>query len=193
MINSYTKEYLLELYNTQNIMLEGNILKIIKKKIEEDGDNDLVFKEYIEDCINTDRDKRKMRLEITKEVQKQNKELQLAKEEIERINEELTISLLDTEKAKELAENDLSILQQKTQFELVTIIVKMALAVIISVAVITTIMYVVAIIFNRETQIVGSTWSNLFGILLTNSFSIIGTIMGFKHLNKNEKTESAEK
>jgi uncharacterized membrane protein YcjF (UPF0283 family) len=193
MINSYTKEYLLELYNTQNIMLEGNILKIIKKKIEEEGDNDLVFKEYIEDCINTDRDKRKMRLEITKEVQKQNKELQLAKEEIERINEELTISLLDTEKAKELAENDLSILQQKTQFELVTIIVKMALAVIISVAVITTIMYVVAIIFNRETQIVGSTWSNLFGILLTNSFSIIGTIMGFKHLNKNEKTESAEK
>ena len=193
MINSYTKEYLLELYNTQNIMLEGNILKIIKKKIKEEGDDDLVFKEYIEDCINTDRDKRKMRLEITKEVQKQNKELQLAKEEIERINEELTISLLDTEKAKELAENDLSILQQKTQFELVTIIVKMALAVIISVAVITTIMYVVAIIFNRETQIVGSTWSNLFGILLTNSFSIIGTIMGFKHLNKNEKTESAEK
>ena len=193
MINSYTKEYLLELYNTQNIMLEGNILKIIKKKIKEEGDDDLVFKEYIEDCINTDRDKRKMRLEITKEVQKQNKELQLAKEEIERINEELTISLLDTEKAKELAENDLSILQQKTQFELVTIIVKMALAVIISVAVITTIMYVVAISFNRETQIVGSTWSNLFGILLTNSFSIIGTIMGFKHLNKNEKTESAEK
>ena len=193
MINSYTKEYLLELYNTQNIMLEGNILKIIKKKIKEEGDNDLVFNQYIEDCINTDRDKRKMRLEITKEVQKQNKELQLAKEEIERINEELTISLLDTEKAKELAENDLSILQQKTQFELVTIIVKMALAVIISVAVITTIMYVVAIIFNRETQIVGSTWSNLFGILLTNSFSIIGTIMGFKHLNKNEKTESAEK
>ena len=87
----------------------------------------------------------------------------------------------------------MSILQQKTQFELVTIIVKMVLAVIISVAVITTIMYVVAIIFNRETQIVGSTWSNLFGILLTNSFSIIGTIMGFKHLNKNEKTESAEK
>jgi len=193
MINSYTKEYLLELYNTQNIMLEGNILKIIKKKIKEEGDNDLEFNQYIEDCINTDRDKRKMRLEITKEVQKQNKELQLAKEEIERINEELTISLLDTEKAKELAENDLSILQQKTQFELVTIIVKMALAVIISVAVITTIMYVVAIIFNRETQIVGSTWSNLFGILLTNSFSIIGTIMGFKHLNKNEKTESAEK
>jgi len=193
MINSYTKEYLLELYNTQNIMLEGNILKIIKKKIKEEGDNDLEFNQYIEDCINTDRDKRKMRLEITKEVQKQNKELQLAKEEIERINEELTISLLDTEKAKESAENDLSILQQKTQFELVTIIVKMALAVIISVAVITTIMYVVAIIFNRETQIVGSTWSNLFGILLTNSFSIIGTIMGFKHLNKNEKTESAEK
>ena len=189
MVNCEAKQYLLDLYREHNIMLEGNILKIISI----DEDEDIEFKEYIEKCISTDKDKRKMRLEITKEVQKQNKELQLAKEEIERINEELTISLLDTEKAKELAENDLSILQQKTQFELVTIIVKMALAVIISVAVITTIMYVVAIIFNRETQIVGSTWSNLFGILLTNSFSIIGTIMGFKHLNKNEKTESAEK
>jgi hypothetical protein len=36
-------------------------------------------------------------------------------------------------------------------------------------------------IFNYERTIIESTWSNLFGILLTNSFSIIGTIMGVKY------------
>jgi len=28
-----------------------------------------------------------------------------------------------------------------------------------------------------DTDIIGSTWSNMFGILLTNSFSIVGTIL----------------
>lgn len=187
------RKYLIELYKEHNILLEGNILKIIKKKLEEKSDDDLEFKEYIDNCIISDKEKRIKRLEITKQVQKQNTELSSAKEEIERINEELIISLDEIKKAKDVAENDLTILQQKTQFELISIIVKIALAVIISVAIITTLMYIVAIIFNRETQIVGSTWSNLFGILLTNSFSIIGTIMGFKHINKNEIPKSDEK
>ena len=187
------RKYLIDLYKEHNILLEGNIVKIIKKKLEEKNDDDLEFKKYIDNCINSDKEKRLKRLEITKQVQKQNTELSSAKDEIERMNEELILSLDETKKAKELAENDLTILQQKTQFELISIIVKIALAVIISVALITTLMYIVAIIFNRETQIVGSTWSNLFGILLTNSFSIIGTIMGFKHINKNEKPKSDEK
>jgi hypothetical protein len=187
------RKYLIDLYKEHNILLEGNIVKIIKKKLEEKNDDDLEFKKYIDDCISSDKEKRLKRLEITKQVQKQNTELSSAKDEIERMNEELILSLDETKKAKELAENDLTILQQKTQFELISIIVKIALAVIISVALITTLMYIVAIIFNRETQIVGSTWSNLFGILLTNSFSIIGTIMGFKHINKNEKPKSDEK
>ena len=67
------------------------------------------------------------------------------------------------------------------------VIVKVSLVVIVSVAIITTIMYIVAISFDRETQTIGSTWSNLFGILLTNSFSIIGTIMGVKYSNNKEK------
>lgn len=185
MINNETKKYLIELYNTHNIMLEGNILKVIKTE-----DEDSEFKEYIEACIDSDKEKRKMRLEINKDVQKQNKAYKEAKEEIERINGELSSSLAETQKAKEIAENDLSILQKKTQFELITIIVKIALAVIVSVAVITTLMYIISIAFNRETQIIGSTWSNLFGILLTNSFSIIGTIMGVKYSNENKKDKS---
>jgi hypothetical protein len=188
MVSENTKKYLIKLYDEHNILLEGNILKVIIKEEE-----DLDFKKYIETCIKVDKEKRVKRLEITKQVQKQNTELSLAKVEIERINQELVLSLNEAKKAKDVAESDLTILQQKTQFELISIIVKIALAVIISVAFITTLMYIVAIIFNRETQIVGSTWSNLFGILLTNSFSIIGTIMGFKHINKNENPKSDEK
>jgi hypothetical protein len=38
-----------------------------------------------------------------------------------------------------------------------------------------------AIITNQDTQIIGSTWSNMFSVLLTNAFSIVGTIMGIKY------------
>jgi hypothetical protein len=175
MISNDTKKILLDIYKEHNIKLEGNILKLIPLDEEEDDD----FKQYITDCISSDKGKRLKRLEITKKIQKQNKN--------ERINEELSQSLIDIGKAKESVENDLTILQKKTQFELMGVIVKVALVIIVSIAIITTLMYVVAISFNRETQIIGSTWSNLFGILLTNSFSIIGTIMGVKYSNNKEK------
>jgi hypothetical protein len=64
------------------------------------------------------------------------------------------------------------------------------LAVIIGVGIVTTILYWVAIVTNKETQIIGSTWSNMFSVLLTNAFSIVGTIMGIKYAtqeNNNKK------
>jgi hypothetical protein len=42
-------------------------------------------------------------------------------------------------------------------------------------------MYRIAMFTGKDTQIIGSTWSNMFGILLTNAFSIVGTIMGVKY------------
>jgi len=77
--------------------------------------------------------------------------------------------------------DDLDLLQKRTQFELINIIVKVALVIIISVGIVVSIMYLFAILYGRETQIIGSTWSNLLGILLTNAFSIVGTIMGVKY------------
>jgi hypothetical protein len=47
----------------------------------------------------------------------------------------------------------------------------------------------VALFSNKDTAIIGSTWSNMFGILLTNSFSIIGTIMGVKYAASSKKEE----
>jgi hypothetical protein len=67
--------------------------------------------------------------------------------------------------------------------------VKSALFVIMSVGFITTIMYSFAILSNKDTQIIGSTWSNMFSVLLTNAFSIVGTIMGIKYATSDNQTK----
>ena len=179
-VREETKLTLLEIYKETGIGLEGNILKLI------DSEGDDEFSLYIKDCIDKDKEKRRKRLEITKQVQDQNKELKKAKEEIERVNEELKLSLIDVHKAKESVENDLDVLQKKTQYELINTIVRVALFVIIGVGVTTTILYMVSMFTGKDTQIIGSTWSNMFGILLTNAFSIVGTIMGVKYANKDK-------
>ena len=85
-------------------------------------------------------------------------------------------------------------MQQKSQFELIGNIVNIALLVIVAVGIVVTGMYVYSMMIDSgETTLIGNTWSNLFGILLTNSFSIIGTIMGVKHAQSTERKEEAKK
>jgi hypothetical protein len=38
----------------------------------------------------------------------------------------------------------------------------------------------------KEVNTIGPAWSNMFGILLTNAFSIVGTIMGVKYATKDK-------
>lgn len=174
-----TEEMLVSLSNNRNIYLEGNILKVIDTESDD-------FQEYLNKAQELDTLARKKRLEITKKVQVQNKELQVQKKEIEE-------ALLQAEHAKANAENDLDILQQKTQFELIGNIVKIALLVIVGVGIIVTGMYLFAMYFkSSETTLIGNTWSNLFGILLTNSFSIIGTIMGVKYAQTDTTKKKEE-
>lgn len=82
---------------------------------------------------------------------------------------------------KNVALNDLDILMKKSQSELIKVIVMVALIVIVGVGVITTVLYWMAMVTGKDTQIIGSTWSNMFSVLLTNAFSIVGTIMGIKY------------
>jgi len=91
------------------------------------------------------------------------------------------------EEAKALALNDLDILQKKSQTALISTIVKVALYVIVGVGIITSLMYTFALVINKDTQIIGSTWSNMLSILLTNAFSIVGTLMGVKYASENKK------
>jgi len=110
------------------------------------------------------------------------------KSKIDALTANLKIELENSEKLKNSIEieknaalNDLDIIMKKSQGELIKIIVRVALAVIVGVGVVTTVLYWMAIITNQDTQIIGSTWSNMFSVLLTNAFSIVGTIMGIKY------------
>lgn len=178
-----TEDMLVSLSSDRNIYLEGNILKVINTENDH-------FQEYLSKAQELDTDTRKKRLEITKQVQVQNKELQEQANEKEQLMIDLQNALNDAEKAKQNAEDDLNILQQKTQFELIGNIVNIALNVIVGVGIIVTGMYLFAMYSqSTETTLIGNTWSNLFGILLTNSFSIIGTIMGVKYASESKKKE----
>lgn len=171
-----TQEALLALAQEKNIYIEGNILKIFE--VEENS----TFSEYVNTALALDKDKQRKRLAVTKQVQDQNKLLQKKAEENDNLMQELKEALSAAEEAKQAAVNDLDIMQKKRQFQLIGDIVTSALWVIMGVGVVTTFMYVLAIFHeSNETTLIGNTWSNLFGILLTNSFSIIGTIMGVKY------------
>jgi predicted RNase H-like nuclease (RuvC/YqgF family) len=218
--NKQGKQQLINLCKTRNICLEGNIIRVI------DYSGDTEFEQYIKTCLEKDKEMRKKRLEITKQVQSKNNELESLNKENQRILEELTESLksveeskiqyevqnkelilwkeenekislelqqemlkseqarVNAENAKRMAEDDLDVLQKRTQTQLIERIVKVSLGVIITVGLITTIMYGIALFTEKDTQIIGSTWANMFGILLTNAFSIIGTIMGVKYASK---------
>ena len=221
-LDKNTKNQLIELYKTKKIGLEGNILKLI------DADGDEEFMSYIKESIDRDKDSRRKRLDITKQVQSQNTDLTKWKNENERVNKELTIALeeaeesnkamlvakqeaedsleeaqtarveaesarVEAEKARQEAENakiaaesDLDLIQKKSQFELIGTIVRVALWVILGVRVVTTGMYLIALSTGLDTIVIGSTWSNIIGILLTNAFSIVGTIMGVKYASEKK-------
>lgn len=223
-IQKSTRDILLEIAKHKRVYVEGNFLKLIEP---EEGDEE--FEEYLKLCKEKDSTSRRKRLEVTKQVQKQNSELEKAQKENKRVNrqlekalneaidsaeqskkskeeaetakEELEVALQlaeqskeeahklksEAEHAKEVAETDLSLLQKKTQTELMGSIVRVALWVIMGVGLLTTALYVFVMVRGLDAKIIESTWSNLFGILLTNSFSIIGTIMGVKHATKDKE------
>jgi PAS domain S-box-containing protein len=118
------------------------------------------------------------------------------KKEIDLLTKNLQVELDNSKKLKDKIEiekntalNDLDATLKKSQNEMIKIIVKSALGVILSVGVITTIMYSFAILSNKDTQIIGSTWSNMFSVLLTNAFSIVGTIMGIKYATSDDNKD----
>ena len=189
------RDLLLKLSKDKKIFLEGNIVKVIKA-----AEGDKEFKDYLEECRRRDTNARRKRLHVTKQVQEQNKELERANDENVKLMEELKDSLDETSKLKDAAEQarevaevakdealqDLEVMQKKTQFELISIIVRLALAVIVGVGITTSALYAFVLYMGYDSKIIESTWSNLFGILLTNSFSIVGTIMGVKYATENK-------
>lgn len=221
-VDKETKEDLLQLYKAKQIYLEGNILKLI------DSDGDEEFESYLQEAIKKDKDSRRKRLEITKQIQSQNKDLTDLNKENDRVNRQLKKALEEaessrneainskeeadsarveaenarieaeaarveaekarneSERAKEVAINDLELEQRKTQYELIGTIVKIALMIILGVGITTTAIYVMALFSGIDTTNIFTTWSNIIGILLTNAFSIVGTIMGVKYASEKK-------
>ena len=175
-----TVEEALRKAKAKKVYLEGNFVKILSKTLPAD------VKEYVEECKARDKNARRKRLDVTKQVQAQNKEL----EEAATVNKALVIELQnekdEAEKLRDKAVEDLDVLQKRTQFELVGQIVRVALVIIVSVGIVSTTMYLVGLMMNRDTTLLGNAWTNLIGILLTNSFSIIGTIMGVKYATEKK-------
>ena len=190
-----TRNNLLEL-SKKKVYLEGNILKVIQADA-----SDKEFLEYLSICIEKDNTSRRKRLDVTKQVQNQNRELIKSQEDNQHLMDDLKIALDEAEKLKleavaakkeaeklrDYAVEDLDTLQKKAQFELIGVIVRVALIVIIGVGLITTGLYATALFMAMDTTLLGNAWTNMFGILLTNSFSIIGTIMGVKYATENKK------
>ena len=194
-VTEHTRNVLLEVAKTKKIYVEGNFLKLLKAP---KGDKE--FEEYLLFCKEKDKTTRRKRLEVTKQVQQQNKELITKQEETDSLMLELQEALEsaknaeweadklreEAEKGKEKALEDLDLMQKRSQFELIGTIVRVALIIIVSVGIITSLMYGIALFSGQDTQIIGSTWSNMFGILLTNAFSIVGTIMGVKYASEKD-------
>jgi methyl-accepting chemotaxis protein len=130
----------------------------------------------------------KIATDITETVISKNKIDSLTKElQVELENSKALKNSIEIEKNNAL--NDLDTMIKKSQSELIKVIVKCALAVIIGVGVVTTMLYWMAMVTGKETQIIGSTWSNMFSVLLTNAFSIVGTIMGIKYATQDGNKE----
>jgi len=164
------------------------------KKIQKQNDELVTLNEknekMMEDLQNkiTEIEESKLTFEV------QNRELNEWKKENLELTEKLQTEMMkserarvDAEAAKQNAENDLDLLQKKTQNELISTIVKVALWVIMGVGVVTTGVYVLTLFVGKDTQVISAAWSNIFGILLTNAFSIVGTIMGIKYATENKQ------
>jgi hypothetical protein len=158
-LSNDTAQQLLNLWKTKKVGLEGNVLKVIQTTDEE-------FQRYIDEAKQRDQETRRKRLEITKQVQSQNKDLIESQADREKLMIDLQESLAQSEMLKNAAVEDLESLQKRTQFELIGLIVKVALSVIGAVCILTTILYLYVISKGLNSTIIESIWNHLDQLIL---------------------------
>jgi hypothetical protein len=170
---------------TKRVQIQNNDLikwKEVNEKIQEELKSSLIeTEESKNEAIRARED-----AEFSKE------EALLLKEEALLLKEEAEKAKEEAENAKKAAENDLEILQRKTQFELMERIVKVALWIILGIGVVVTGVFIFSMISSNQSvhesqNLIGNTWTNIIGILLTNCFSIVGTIMGVKYASTKKE------
>ena len=198
---------IIKLFNTDN----DEFTKYLTKCADKDKDSrrkrlEITKKVQIQnnELLNLNEENQKMMGDLQNKIQEieeskltyevQNRELNEWKKENLELTEKLQTEMIKSESARIRAEeaktnaiNDLDILQKKNQTELISTIVRVALYIIVGVGIVTTGVYVFTLIMGKDTQVISAAWSNIFGILLTNAFSIVGTIMGIKYATENKQ------
>jgi len=91
---------------SKKVYIEGNFTKLLKDSL----DADVVA--YISECKDKDKQSRRKRLDVTKQVQKQNSELAEAAVVKEALVLELQNALDDAEKLRDEAVEDLDLMQK---------------------------------------------------------------------------------
>ena len=205
---------LLETAKSKNVYISGNILRLI------DTNGNEQRKDYVDQATEKDAKRQRRRLDVNKKTQSVMKQLQETSAQNDKLVAEIQEALKDAEEsqqqeeiaraeadkqreaaeeatgraeqARQIAEGEVESERKRKQFELMGQIVSVALWVICGVGLITTALYFYAI-YNEsnEATLLGNTWSNMFGILLTNSFSIIGTVMGVKYATERSGDSEA--
>jgi len=164
---------------TKKVQIQNNDL------IKEKKENNRVNRQLTKALERADESKAKA-LNAKKEAEKSKEEAEIARQEAEHSKLEALQAKEEAENARVAAETDLELMQKKTQFELIGTIVKAALWIIVFVGVVVTSMYIVSLATGKDTTVISSTWTNIIGILLTNAFSIVGTIMGVKYATQKK-------
>jgi len=90
-----SRDALIKIGNSRDVWIEGNIIKLL-------DDCDGEFSDYISTASEKDTEKRKKRLDITRQVQDQNKELQAKAQENDDLMTEIKDALKVAEDAKEV-------------------------------------------------------------------------------------------
>ncbi len=159
-IDQSTRSALIALAESEGIWLEGDLVSKVS------GSSDSQFEAYLEEA-------RKLNEKKVKSRQDSIRSIASLKDRLKRLE------------SGQGSESSLDLLQKKTKFRMMESIIKTALIVILAVGGTATILYILAMFTGKDTELIGNTWSNLLGILLTNSFSIVGTIMGVRYSQDN--------
>ena len=108
-LNDDIRKALIEIARDSKVYLEGSILKLINP-----GD-DPSFNRYLDEAVRKDRSVRQLRLEITKQVQAQNKELSAINEQNVALNAELRTALDQQKKVQDKLLMTLDKLERQNQ------------------------------------------------------------------------------
>lgn len=135
-------------------------------------------------------DSNKEMLEAQLDAEKALKEAEKSRFEAEKAGLEAEKARQEAENAKNTAVNDLEVIQKRSQFEMMGNIVKVSLFIVLGVGVTVTLVYLISLFAGFKAEVIGSAWVNVMSILLTNAFSIIGTLMGMKTMTEKEEKKS---